>query len=784
MNKKYTDWDEEFDLEVKKTDNKDLLRFVGRILSNWYWFVLCACIGFACAYIYLRYTIPSFKIHAKLLVSDDKKGGGMLSSSAFSDLSSFMGTKNSVDNEVEVLKTTDLMQEMVLAEEAYVDYFKQGRIHNTPIIASSFRLNLLSSPDSIKQAYSFDIRTLDNNIIELSNNDTTFRTEWHQTFILPRVGRLQIQPIQKTYTDEKYGFRIRPLREAVSSLSSKLSVEVTNKNVSTINLTLENTLPERGEQLLTTLINKYVELNLYDKNVIADSTLAFINARLTTITQELAGVEDRISNYKQQTKLADISEQSKILLQSSADYIKNIAEVETQLAALDAIISSLKDSRTPHVVPSPALPHDANFNAIANRYNELILQKERLLMANTENNPLVLNVEKQIANVREDMIANVISTQHRLQLTKKSQNFLANNITSQINRVPTIERGYIDLARLQQIKQAQYIFLQEKWEETAIGRTANVSNSKVIDSPKSEQEAFSPKRKIIYTIFIFIGTLIPLTIFYFKDLFNIRIRTLEDIESRNTLPILGIIAHSDEDEEIVVTKSSRSPIAEQFRAMRTNLEFALNGGKRILFTSSMSGEGKSYVALNLAVSLALLDKKVLLMELDLRKPSITTKLGVSAGKGFSHYIVRTDMEVDEILIKSGVHEHVDLIQSGVIPPNPAELLVHPRASKLIEILTERYDYILMDAPPIGMVTDAQLLSRYADCCLYLVRQGYTYKEQLRIPNDLVVANKIKPIQLIVNDIKANGGYYSNYGYGYGYGEYGEVRKKTWQFWKR
>src|SRR5690606_6175464 len=294
--------------------------------------------------------------------------------------------------------------------------------------------------------------------------------------------------------------------------------------------------------------------------------------------------------------------------------------------------------------------------------------------------------------VREDMIANVASTKRQLELARQSQQQLANNVTSQITQVSTIERGYIDLARLQQIKQAQYIFLQEKWEETAIGRTANVSNSKVIDTPKAAKEPISPKRKMIYALGLVLGMVFPLIIIYLRDLLNVRIQSIEDIESRNSLPTLGMIAHSDEKEQVVVSKTSRSPIAEQFRAMRTNLEFALNGGKRILFTSSMSGEGKSYVALNLAVSLAILDKKVLLMELDLRKPSVTAKLGLPAGKGFSHYIVRSEMQVEEILMPSGVHENVDLVQAGAIPPNPAELLIHPRAAELMAMLAERYDY--------------------------------------------------------------------------------------------
>lgn len=787
MSKNNIDWEDDYIFEEKKSDNKELLRFIGRILSNWYWFVLCGLIGLIVAFVYLRYTVPSYKINAKLLVSDDKKGGGMLSSSAMGDLSSLMGTKNSVDNEVEVLRTADLMREMVLAEKAYIGYFNKGTVHSVPVLTAPFSVELLSNPDSISLSYVLEVKHLSGNKIELSNKDTLFQNRSGEPFRLPSAGIFQINLKNGGKTGENYGFRISPLRNTIENLRNNLNVEVTNKNVSTIDLTLDHALPKRGEQLLTTLISKYVELNLHDKNVVADSTLAFINTRLRKITQELAGVEDRISGYKKNAQLADISEQSKILLQNSAEYTKSLAVVETQLNNLDALRVYLQDDKHIRVVPSSVFTQDVAFNSLINRYNELVLQRERLLLANTEDNPLVQNINVQIANVRQDMASNVTSARKQLELTKQSQQLLSNRVTSQINQVPTIERGYIDLARLQQIKQAQYIFLQEKWEETAIGRTANVSNSKVIDSAKAARNPFFPKRKMIFALGLIIGLFLPLAVLTIRDVLNIRVQSLEDLESRNNLPILGMIAHSEEDEQVVVSKTSRSPIAEQFRAMRTNLEFALSGGKRILFTSSMSGEGKSYIALNLAVSLALLDKKVLLMELDLRKPSVTSKLGLPAGKGFSHYIVKDELQVNEIIMPSSIHENVDLIQAGAIPPNPAELLIHPRAAELMKELEQRYDYILMDAPPVGIVTDAQLLSRYSDCCLYLIRQGLTYKEQLRIPNDLKTTNKINPIMLIVNDIKAKSGYYSNYGYGYGYGygEYGEMRKrKWWKLWKR
>lgn len=783
--KKNIDWEDELTFEEPKADNKDLLLFIGRIISNWYWFALCALLCLLLSLLYLRYTSPAYMIKAKLLVSDDKKGG-MMEPSALLDIGSLMGVKNSVDNEVEVLRTEDLMREVVLAERAHIAYFHAGQLHNVPAMAAPFTVTLISSPDSIRDGLVLKVRHLPTGGLELSNKDTLFKTTYGQAVLLPRIGTVSLHPNPSIQTaDGDYGFSIVPIRAAVTMLSEAFSVEVTNKNVSTIDLSLVHPLPKRGEQYLQTLIKKYVELNLHDKNAVADSTLSFISDRLRVVTAELAGVENRISGYKKNTKLADISEQSKIMLQTSSSYSKSLAETETQLAVLDAMASYLNEAKSPRVVPSSIIPQDITFNTLIPRYNELVMQRDRLLLGNTEHNPIVKNVDAQLSSLRADMIINVKNTRQQLDLSLQKQQQMNSELSGQLARVPTIERGYIDLARMQQIKQAQYLFLQQKWDETAIGRTANVANSKVIDSPKADELPIAPKKKLIYVLGLFVGLLIPLVIFYLKDMLNVRVRSVEDITAKTGLPILGGIAHSEEQEQVVVTKSSRSPITEQFRAMRTNLEFILQGGKTILFTSSMSGEGKSYVALNLAVTLALLNKRVVLLEMDLRKPSITSKLGLKSNKGFSHFMVRPEMEVDEIISPSGGHELVDLIQAGVIPPNPAELLVLPRMQLLMDTLKERYDYILMDAPPVGLVTDAQLLNRYADLCLYIVRQDFTLKEQLFIPTDLDRKGKIKPIQLVVNDMKARGTYDRGYGYGYGYGDYGQEQKSAkWKFWKK
>ncbi len=300
MANKKLDWDDEIFFDNRKSDNKVFLRFLGRIISNWYWFLICGLLGASFAYLFLKHSIPNYKIHAKLLVSDENKGGGLFASSALGDLTDYVGIKNSVDNEVEILKTDDLLREMILTEKSFISYQKIGGFQDKPLNEGPFHVQLLSNPDSILTSKNFLVKSVGQGHLILSSLDTTLKVKIGHAFYLPQVGRIKIDEVRRGINNENFGFKISPVRSVVESFRAALSVYVTNKNVSTINLTLENELPKKGEEQLKTLIKKYVELNLHDKNVIADSTLAFINARLSKITEELAGVEDRISGYKKQ----------------------------------------------------------------------------------------------------------------------------------------------------------------------------------------------------------------------------------------------------------------------------------------------------------------------------------------------------------------------------------------------------------------------------------------------------------------------------------------------------
>ena len=395
-------------------------------------------------------------------------------------------------------------------------------------------------------------------------------------------------------------------------------------------------------------------------------------------------------------------------------------------------------------------------------------------------------MKSQILELRKAILSNLSSTKQSL-IIKRNQ-VLANSskVQGAIQQVPSQERIFLDLSRQQQIKQELYIYLLQKREETAISKTSNISNSLTIDYPKAEIKAVSPKKVLVFALAAFLGLLIPLIRIILADTINKKILTKSDITNLTNVPIVGEISHNETKDNLVIVRDSRSSIAEQFRALRTNIQFYLNDDdeKVILVTSSMPGEGKSFLSINFANVIALSGKKVVIMELDLRKPKVSVQFNLSNKIGFSNYIITKDLKAADIVNPSGSNPNLFVISSGPVPPNPAELLLHERTDLLIKELKAMFDFIVIDSPPIGLVTDAQLMSKFSNLTLYVVRQKYTLKEQLFIPESLYQEKKMKKIGIVVNDIevtnKAGYGYGYGFGYGYGYGYYSndEVKKKT------
>jgi len=762
----------------KENPQFNFKQVISRIQKNWHWFLISLLLCLFVAFLYLRYTAPVYKTTSEILITEDKAPNPAddVISKAFGGQ---FGMGNSVDGEAEILKTRLIMGKVVRELKTYIKYYHKGKIRLVELYKTTpFVLHLLNSPDSILPQQ-LEIKMIGTKV-EVTGEDFVKQVNLYQAFRVPGLGNVQIEKGEEEPDPEQiYTVKIATVNKTIIDYMKKLDVSIPIIMVKILQLNFTDEVPRKSEDVLNKLTELYISGTLSDKNRVADSTIAFIENRLVYVGKELGHIEGNVQTFKQQNKLTDISAQSTQLISSTKESVNDLAKAETQLSVLAAVEKHLTQAGAAEsIVPSGALLDDPSFGSLVERYNTIVLEKEKKSISQTEDNPYMQNLNAQIARAKADMLAGLRSLKKSLLISKSKLESQSNTIAGQVRNVPAVERTYLDLARQQQIKQELYVFLLKKREETAISKTSNISNCRIIEPPIS-LEPISPIKVNVIGYAIVLGLLIPAGSILLKEKLYTRIISKEQIRSATSVPIIGEIGHNSVyGESIVVSEQARTSIAEQFRSLRTNLSFFLKGeDKTILLTSSMSGEGKSFISINLATVLAISGKKVVVMEMDLRKPNLSNKLNLKNDFGFTNYVVNKDLHPQDIVVPSGLNENLFIISSGRIPPNPTEIIMTERTEALMKSLSAQFDYVIIDAPPIGMVTDAQLLSKYAQLNLYVVRQHYTYKEQLAILQDLYANEKMKNIAILVNDMKNRSGYGYGYAYGYGYGYGMEPQKE-------
>lgn len=749
----------------------DLRKLLDKVISYWYWFFLCVVACIALSWLYLRYATPDYKVNAKILIQDDQKGGDSPEKDMLEQLQMF-NSKSNVDNEMEIIKSRSLMEKTVKDLQLNVSYWLEGRLKTAEQFRKlPFAVQWSHLSDSLPDA-EYVVQPLSESKVHISAEGVVNKDiSWNDTLHLPEGIMKVIRQSGNPLAKENYVVRVVSVDKAVTVYRNKLAVNIPNKQVSTIDLTMTSTIPEKGELILNELINAYMQVSVDAKNRIADSTIAFVDNRLALVSRELTGVEKDIQTFKQNNQLADLGEQAKLLIASTGDFSRQLTEQQVKLSVIESLEKYINDeANNKRIVPSSLVLEDPNFVSIIGKYNGLELERERLLMSNTASNPVVKNIDEQLISLRGDLKSNLSSFKTGIETSIAQLQQRSGAIDRKIQQVPAKERVFLDYSRQQAVKQELYLFLLKKREESAISKSSNLAGARIIDLAKSEAFPYMPKRALIYLLGLMLGIIFPAIGLYLRDILSRRVINKLDITENTPAPILAEVGHTDEKTAVIISKDTVSPVAEQFRALRTNLQFVLRGAneKVILLTSSMSGEGKTFIATNLAAVLSLSGKKVLLMEMDLRKPKISEKLGIDNRTGFSTWSIGKT-PLNELIRPSGINENCWIITSGPIPPNPAELLLTDTTKELFATLRSRFDYIVIDAPPVGLVTDAQLLGHFADATLYLVRQGYTFKQQLQISKELYTFRKMPKMNIVVNDVKAGQGYGYSYTYGYGYG---------------
>lgn len=770
-------------------DDFDIKKFIGQVLAHWKLYAICLAIAICCAWLYIHYSNPLYKANAQILIQNDKKGSAspfLQSTGGVGNFSDFFTAKNNIADQLAILETPDLFKKVIPVLNLNVAYFHKGNIRNVELYDDSpFYISFFPKSDSIP-GLKYEIRGVKNDVnsVLVSNESGFSKTAKFEDTLLVGNGKIVVSKTGRPLGEDTYFFTLVSNDAAVASLMSKVSVSSLDKESNVISLDCSSDVPRKAEDILGTLINKYIERSLNEKNRIADSLISFIDERINLIADNLNNIEARIQGFKQENKLTNIEAQSTALIANTSDYYNKLNDIDVQLNVMNTMLDAVeKDSKR----PVPALVTDPTFVSLSEQYNVLLAQRQKLLLSTTEGNPLIKNIDKQMEGLRADIVRNLQNQQKALQISRQKIAGSNAQISSLVANAPVQERKFIDLSRERDVKQAIYLFLLQKKEETSITKASNIPGATVIKEPKCSIYPFFPNPTTAYGIALALGLVVPFSFVWLKGLFNNRINTTEDISGATKVPVIAEIGHSEQAGLLSLKEQGRSALAEQFRVFRTNMDFITGSSKcsTILITSTTSGEGKSFIAANLAQIYGYSGKRVLLMELDLRKPKISQMLGLDNDIGFSNYIIG-DKELSEFIKPVPGVDNVYLLSSGPIPPNPAELLMHKKVVPMFASLAQQFDVVIIDSPPIGVVTDAQIIGAYADVSLYIIRPGYSLKDSIRIVNNISENKKLPSFYLTVNDVKSGNTYIYGYGYQYGYGYFQEngASKKQMKFLKK
>lgn len=760
-----------------------------RYLIHWPWFVVSIIICIACAWGYLRLTTPIYNISATVLIKDEKKGGGASMSSELEKmgLEGFISSSSNVDNEIEVLRSKSLAREVVNNLGLFVTYMDEDEFPSKELYHTSPVLVSLTHQEADKLPGRMEINMILQPTGALGVQITVGEKEYRKQFDkLPAVfptdeGTVAFFANNDTLsavcpeniTKERHitAFINRPfsvLKEYVNSLS----IAPTSKTTSVVVISLENTNTQRGRDYINKLLEMYNINANNDKNEVAQKTAEFIDERIGIISKELGSTEQDLENFKRSAGITDLSSEAQIALTGNAEYEKKRVENQTQINLVMDLQRYMKGNEY-EVLPSNIGLQDAASAGAIDRYNQMLVERKRLLRTSTENNPTIINLDTSIRAMRTNVQATLDATLKGLQITKEDLAREASRYSRRINDAPTQERQFVSIARQQEIKSGLYLMLLQKREENAITLAATANNAKIIDEALADDNPISPKKTIVYLAALVLGVGLPVGVIYLIGLTKFKIEGRADVEKLTSLPVVGDIPLADEKTgSIAVFENQNNLMSETFRNVRTNLQFMLENGKNvILVTSTISGEGKSFISANLAISLSLLGKKVVIVGLDIRKPGLNKVFNIPKKEhGITQYLTNTTANLMDFVQPSDINKNLFILPGGTVPPNPTELLARGGLEKAIETLKANFDYVILDTAPVGMVTDTLLIGRVADLSVYVCRADYTHKAEFTLINELAENNKLPNLCIAVNGLDLNS---RKYGYYYGYGKYGK-----------
>lgn len=775
----------------KKTTNPEALTISDLVkiaLANWKWFVLSVLLCLGGAFYYLKKSPYIYSRSASVLIKDETKGTQLPNAAAAFSEVNMLNLSSTVDNEVLIFKSKRLMIEVARKLKLDITYSRRGKFREWDLYSST--PVILTFPEALETS-TFSLKVTPLNTKEVLLTDfpkmegtkpiEQLKVNLNDTVNTP-VGKLVVTPTLY-YTPDYYQIPITVRKanlEAVGlAYNTALQSSVASQTSSIINLSIADVSARRAEDILNTLIDVYNQDAIDDKNKIAVNTANFINERLIVIEQELGGVESQIADYKSEHNLADISTQTGAFMQTSSRYQQEGVNLENQRTLAKYIRDYLADpTKAGELIPANTGIADVNIEGQIAEYNELMLQRDKLIGNSSEKNPVVMDMNNSLAAMKQTIVRTVDNLIAGLDLKIQNIRGEEERTLKRMAAVPSQQKYVLSVERQQKIKESLYIYLLNKREENALTKSITESNARIIDPAMGSSTPIAPQTQKILLIGMLLGLLIPTVILYILKVSDTCIRWRKDLEDKLSVPFLGEIPQRERmkgetKQSIVVKAESKDAVSEAFRIMRTNLSFmgstAEHRLQTIMVTSMNVGAGKTFISSNLAMTLALAGKKVVLVDLDIRKGSLSKWIHVHQ-TGVTNFLSGEVTQVKDIVTKSDYHENLSVVGKGPVPPNPAELLLSPRLNELVEQLKAMFDYVILDNVPSNMVADAMIVNRVADLTLYVIRAGKMDRRQLPEVERLYTEKKLNNMAIVLNGVSEfhhGYGYYGYYGYGYG-----------------
>lgn len=767
------------------------------IILNWYWFILSLVICGGLGAIYLRYATPKYQSTAKLLIKDDdsnsKRGQSLQNMTNLGIISNSAG----IDNEMEILTSHSIAEDAIRDLKLYVDYSTKGRIkdiilyRDQPLNVDIDRAHLerLNQPVDLTITRNGTTYIVSGTYsVPTDENESEGPFSLNRKFtslpatIATRAGIITISSNNGHSLHDGQTLKVEVLSPKMASNKyvGELQVAQTSKTTSIAQLQLTDEVPQRSLDYLKQLAIVYNRQANEDKNIVALRTEKFINSRLQKINAELGKTEGQLQNYKQQNGMVELKLNAGNAVTNQNESELKLADMQTQIELFSTIAQEVESSsrNLSQVIPSNVGLDDQSSTSLINKYNELVLERNRLLRSASENSPVVEPLTAQIRELNGNIRRAISTARQNLQIQRDALAAQVSKFNEQVAETPQQERMLTQIGRQQEVKSGLYLMLLQKREENSISLAATADKGKLIDDPQLVGK-ISPKSAIIMLIALLLGLAIPALVIFLLQLFRYKIEGHEDVARLTKLPIIADVAIASNTakgkSDIVVHENQNNQMEEIFRSLRTNLQFMLHEGQKVvLFTSSTSGEGKTFTAANLSVSFGLLGKKVILVGLDIRRPRLAELFGINDHRhGITNLLVKdapTAADVQEQILPSGVNKNLDLLMAGPIPPNPAELIARSSLEAIIKALKDKYDYIMIDTAPVGLVTDTLQIARVADASIYMCRADYTPKSNFELINALANEKKLPNMAMVLNGIDMSK---KKYGYYYGYGRYGK-----------